>query len=246
VPAPEIQKYTPARDSNISSIYIPSGGFMEKTVRTVPAILTNDPALLRIMVAKTERFANYVQFDLMDGQFVPSTSITCNDIVTLKASLQWEAHLMVMNPENLVDELHKAGAQKIIFHFEATKTPKDVVNAIHDHGMKAGLAVNPDTTIEEIKPLVKFVDSVLFMAVHPGFYGAEFIPAVLNKTADFRKQFPEMEIGMDGGINEKTIPAIVKTGVDVIYIGSAIYRKPNPALAYRRLAKLASKCAAER
>ena len=145
---------------------------------------------------------------------------------------------MVLHPEDCVAEFRRAGAQKIVFHFEATSEPEKIIRQIRKLGIKVGLAVNPETPIAAITPLVKKVDSVLFLAVHPGFYGAAFIPEVLDKIADFRKAFPKMEIGIDGGVKEDNIVKIAQSGVDVIFIGSALFRQPQPAEAYRRLTAL--------
>ena len=102
-----------------------------------------------------------------------------------------------------------------------------------------GLAVNPETPVSAILPLTDKVDSVLFLSVNPGFYGSKFIPEVLDKIAAFRKAHPRLEIGIDGGVKENNIVQIAETGVNVIYIGSAVYRQPDPADAYRRLTRLA-------
>ncbi len=120
------------------------------------------------------------------------------------------------------------------------KDPAATIEAVKRLGMKAGIALNPGTSNDEVAPFVDKLDSVLFMSVNPGFYGAPFIPEVLDKVRDFRRRFPGMEIGLDGGVNEKTIPDIVKSGVDVIYIGSAVFRQPDPGEAFRRLTKLAN------
>lgn len=216
---------------------------MQRTIQTVPAILTEDPAALQKMATLTETFTDFVQFDLMDGKFVPSTSVSCADIAALKTTLKWEAHIMVLNPEQQIEDFQRAGAQKIVFHYEATPTPATMIEKIHLAGLEAGLAVNPDTTIDEITPFIDSVDSVLFMAVVPGFYGAKFIPEVLDKIKVFKKRYPNKETGLDGGVNGDTIPDIVKAGVDVIYIGSAIYRQPDPGAAYRKLAALANESA---
>jgi len=209
------------------------------TIRTVPAILTDDPIALGKMVLQTESFTDFAQFDIMDGQFVPSTSITCRQIVALETRLSWEVHLMVMHPEQYLEEFKKAGAQKIVFHYEATPAPESVIDRIKKLEMQVGLAVNPETPVSVITPLVNTLDSVLFLSVYPGYYGAKFIPEVLNKISDFRKAHPVMEVGIDGGIKDSNIAEIAATGVNVIYIGSAIYLQPDPADSYRRLTKLA-------
>jgi ribulose-phosphate 3-epimerase len=212
---------------------------MSKTIRTVPAILTDDPLALGKMVLQAESFTNLVQFDIMDGQFVPSQSVSCKQIAELQPKLTWEVHLMVLHPENCLEEFRQAGAHKIVFHYEATASPDEIIKQIKNLGMQAGLAVNPRTSTSVITPLIKNLDSVLFLSVNPGFYGAPFIPEVLEKIVTFHKAHPEMEIGIDGGIKESNIAQIAQTGVDVIYIGSAVFMQPQPAESYRRLTKLA-------
>jgi len=212
---------------------------VSKKIQTVPAILTEDPRALENMVRQTETFTSYAQFDIMDGQFVPSLSVSCEQIAGLKTSLTWEAHLMVLHPENCLEEFKQAGAQKIIFHYEATPSPDQIIRQIKNLGMEAGLAINPETPIDAITPLLSELDSVLFLSVNPGFYGAKFIPGVLDKIVAFRKAHPKIEIGIDGGIKEGNIADIARTGVNVICVGSAIFQQPEPGESYRRLTALA-------
>lgn len=212
---------------------------MSSIIRAVPAILTDDPEALETLVRQTETFTSYAQFDIMDGQFVPSRSVTCEHIAALTMKLNWEAHLMVLHPETYLEDFRRAGAQKIVFHYEAASSPREVISLVKNLGMSAGLAVNPETAIAAITPLVNEVDSVLFLSVNPGFYGSEFIPEVLDKIAAFRRAQPDLEIGIDGGVKESNIARIARTGVDVIYIGSAIFRQPQPGESFRRLLALA-------
>jgi len=146
---------------------------------------------------------------------------------------------MVLHPETHLKDFQRAGAQKIVFHYEATSSPQEVISQIRNLGMRAGLAVNPETPISTITPLTSEVDSVLFLSVNPGFYGAKFIPEVLEKIAAFRSAQPNLEIGIDGGIKEGNIAQIARTGVDIIYIGSAIFLQPEPGESYRRLLAMA-------
>jgi ribulose-phosphate 3-epimerase len=207
--------------------------------RIVPAILTDDPRTLVELVRQAESFTDFAQFDVMDGEFVPSRSVSCAQIAAVKTKMKWEAHLMVLSPEECLADFQQARAQKIVFHYEAAPAPDKVIRKIKSLGMKSGLAVNPETTIAAFAPLVKEVDSVLFLSVNPGYYGAKFIPEVLEKIKDFRRLYPGTETGIDGGVKESNIVQIARTAVDVIYIGSAIFLQPDPAGAYRRLKKLA-------
>lgn len=219
---------------------------MKREVRVVPAILTDDSGALEKLVRKTETFTDYAQFDIMDGKFVPSLSVTDKQIAALEIKLTWEVHLMVLNPEKYLKSYQQAGAQKIVFHYEATPHPERVISEIRELGVKVGIALNPETPIYAIAPLVAEVDSVLFLTVNPGFYGSKFLPEVLDKVDDFRKAYPDMEIGVDGGIKEGNIGLVAWMGVDVIFVGSAISLQPDPAEAYRRLLKLAQEGARRR
>jgi ribulose-phosphate 3-epimerase len=214
---------------------------MAKRIRILPAILTEDPAELEKMVRLTETFTDSAQLDIMDGKFVPSQSITFKQMAAIKTRLSWEAHLMVFHPEDYLEDFRKAGAKKIVFHFEATPTPRLVIRIIKKLGMQAGLAINPETPIEKFSNLINQVDSVLFLSVNPGFYGAKFIPEVLEKISALRNTDPNIEIGIDGGIKENNIITIAQTGVNVVCVGSAIFLQPNPGAAYRKLKQLAEK-----
>jgi len=211
---------------------------MAQKIRIVPAILTDDPKALEKFVRDTESFTNFAQIDIMDGNFVPSHSISFKDIAPLKPKFQWEAHLMVQHPENYLEGFKEAGAQKIVFHFEAKTDREKTIKQSRESGMRVGLAVNPKTTIKEFAPLVELVDSVLFLSVEPGFYGAKFIPEVLDKIIEFRKAFPKTSTSIDGGVKEENIRDIAQTGVEVICVGSAIFNRSDPADAYRRLVEL--------
>lgn len=212
---------------------------MSKINRVVPAILTDDPRALETMVRQAETFTDYAQFDFMDGQFVPSRSVTWEQVAALPMQLNWEAHIMVLHPEDYLSRFRQAGAQKVIFHYEATLSPPEVISLARKLGLKVGLAVNPETAVADFRPLVAAVDSVLFLSVHPGFYGAKFIPEVLDRVRELRRLYAELEIGIDGGVKENNISFIARSGVDVIYVGSAIFLQPQPAESYRRLLALA-------
>ena len=211
---------------------------MSRAIQVVPAILTNDPESLETMVRQAETFTDYVQFDIMDGQFVPSKSITGDQLAGLSTKLNWEVHLMVLRPEDYLPDLQQAGAQKVIFHYEATSSPQKVISQARDLGMAAGLAVNPETSVTDILPLVDKVNSVLFLTVHPGFYGSKFLPEVMEKVTELRRTRSEIEIEVDGGIKESNIIPVAQTGVNVIFVGSAVFLQPQPGESPRHLQEL--------
>ena len=201
----------------------------------IPAILTDDSKALETMARQSASFTNFVQIDIMDGKFVPSRSVTWQQLSTINLNFTWEAHLMVTQPEEYLAGFKKARASRIIFHYEATRAPQKVIKSIRSLGLEVGIAINPGTPTSAILPLANLVDIVLFLSVNPGFYGGKFIPAVLDKIREFRKLRPEVETGIDGGIKENNIVEIANTGVNCICVGSAIFRAPDPATNFRRL-----------
>ena len=217
-----------------------------KSIRVVPAILTEDPEALKTMLRQSETFTDFAQVDIMDGQFVPSRSITWEHIAGISTKLKWEAHLMVVRPEDQFEGFKQAGAQKVVFHYEATSSPRDVISAARNLGLEVGLAVNPETPVADILPFAGEIDSVLFLSVNPGFYGSKFIPEVLDKLGAFRKAQPDMEIGIDGGIKESNIIQIARSGADVICVGSAIFVQPDPGESFRRLSSIVQEASRHR
>ena len=211
---------------------------MNRNIRVVPAILTDDPMTLEKMVHQAKNFTDCVQIDIMDGRFVPSRSVTWEQVADLSVKLNWEAHLMVMQPEKCLKGFKQAGASKIIFHHEATTSPHDVISRIKNLGLEVGLAVNPDTPVSAIVPCINEIDSILLLTVTPGFYGSQFIPEVMDKVAELRSIQPEIEIGVDGGVKENNIREIASAGVDYICVGSAVFMQTDPAESYRRLQSL--------
>jgi len=211
--------------------------------RVVPAVLTDNPAALVSMMRQAECFTGWVQIDIMDGLFVPSVSITSQDIAGAGVKIGWEAHLMVKDPEKYIEDFHNAGAKSIVVHYESVKeSASDVIEHITSLGMRAGLAVNPETPATVLDDnLVNRLESVLFLAVHPGFYGAKFIPEILDKISLFHRLCPGVRIGIDGGIKAGNIIQVARSGVNEICVGSAIFGQPNPAASFNELTALAHK-----
>ncbi len=200
----------------------------------VPAILTSDRDEFIKMLDICSRFTNFAQIDIMDGKFVPSSSIGIDVISSIKFPLESEAHLMVEDPLRWVDSFKRFGARRIIFHYEIEGDKIGIIKAIKEKNIAVGVALNPDTPFESIEGIVNEVDSILFMSVVPGFYGSPFIPRVLEKITMFRKKYPHKEIGIDGGVKLDNVKGVKKSGVDYICVGSAILKQPSPELAYKK------------
>jgi ribulose-phosphate 3-epimerase len=211
---------------------------MTMKTRIVPAVLTEDPQDLTRMLRLAVTYTDFVQIDIMDGQFVPSRSITWREIQRVTPRPGWEAHLMIKSPEKELVNYQKAGAIKAVFHYEATSQQDTVIATARKLGIKIGMAINPETSVTTILPLADKVDGILFLSVHPGFYGAKYIPEVLNKVRELHRLRPDLSLGIDGGINEKNLLEVASSGVTEICVGSGIFRQADPAAAYRKLSAM--------
>ncbi len=209
-------------------------------MRITPAVLANSAEELASLVRTAETFTDYVQFDFMDGLFVPSTSASVNDLAELSPKLRSEAHLMVKDPLSYLAGLKIAGTERVIFHFEAVNDPEGVIGSIRESGFETGLAINPETPNDAFDRLISEVDAVLFLAVNPGFYGAPFIPEVMDKIRDLRTKHPHTELGVDGGIKKENIEEVAASGVDYICIGSALFNQKDPKSAFQEFVSIVS------
>lgn len=193
--------------------------------RIIPSILAADFSHLQKEVDSVAS-ADGLQIDVMDGHFVPNLSFGAEIIEDLKTNLPFDVHLMVQNPADRIQEFLDAKAQNITFHAEAvrdTKERKKLIESIHKGGATAGIAINPDTPIEEIEDVLEVVDLVLVMSVHPGFSGQLFIPDVLKKVREVRNRFSDLEIQMDGGITVENAAQCREAGANNLVAASAIF-----------------------
>jgi ribulose-phosphate 3-epimerase len=204
----------------------------------IPALLTSDKQELIEMVNLCADFTNYVQIDIMDGEFVPSKSVELKGLAGWKSRCRCEAHLMVKDPLAWIKAFKGIGAERILYHFEIEKDHDQIIAKIKEAGLEAGIAVNPQTTIDEFQYLIKKLDAVLFMSVNPGFYGAPFIPEVLAKIKEFKKRYPDKLTVIDGGVKLDNLRIVKASGVDHICVGSAILKADNPKQAFQDFTKL--------
>ena len=208
-------------------------------MKIVPAILTDNSKNLKRMLGQAETFTDFVQIDFMDGDFVPSKSIGPEDLAAIEMRIGWEAHLMVKDPIGYLPSLNKGGLKRVIFHWEAVTHPESIVSAIRDLELAVGLAINPETALSEFEDFVPRIDSVLFLSVHPGFYGSPFVEEVLEKIREFRSRFPSMLIGIDGGVALDNIQRLKALKMDYACVGSRIFRHDDPRKSYEEFAKAA-------
>lgn len=203
---------------------------MKKTV--IPAIIAKNQRELDERIRKIE--SDVYQLDIMDGKFVRNKSIMFNFQIPPK--IKYEAHLMIHEPKRWINRNYEK-INTIIFHLESCKNPREVVKLIKGKGKKAGVAINPKTSVKEVLPLLEEVDMVLIMTVIPGRYGSKFIPRMLNKVRELRKLKPELDIEVDGGIDDKTIPKTLNAGANRFVVGSFLQNSENPKKAFSELKK---------
>lgn len=196
-----------------------------------PSILAADFKVLGQEMKKTEENgAAYIHFDVMDGMFVPSISFGMPVLASIHDATEqfMDAHLMVQEPIHYVEAFQKAGADYVTVHLEACEDVKTTLDKIHACGMKAGLAVNPETDVKELVPYLEDVEMILIMSVHPGFGGQKFIPESLDKIREVRAMLNEKnletDIQADGGIYVENVREVLDAGANVIVAGSAVFR----------------------
>ena len=196
-----------------------------------PSILAADFKVLGQEMKKTEENgAAYIHFDVMDGMFVPSISFGMPVLASIHDATEqfMDAHLMVQEPIRYVEAFQKAGADYVTVHLEACEDVKTTLDKIHACGMKAGLAVNPETDVKELVPYLEDAEMILIMSVHPGFGGQKFIPESLDKIREVRAMLNEKnletDIQVDGGIYVENVREVLDAGANVIVAGSAVFR----------------------
>ncbi len=175
--------------------------------------------------------ANSVHLDVMDGRFVRNKTFDHELVRKIDTPLRKVVHLMVNQPEKVVDNYIKAGAQEIVFHIEATRAPKKLINELKEKGISVGIALNPETPLKKVKNYLSDIDMVFVMTVHPGKGGQKMLKTPLKKVRSIRKSHPALDIAVDGGINDKTAHTAIEAGANILVSGSYIVKSPDPKLA---------------
>lgn len=204
-------------------------------MKIAPSILSADFARLKEQVSLVEQGgADWIHIDVMDGHFVPNLTFGYNVVEAIRphTSLPLDCHLMIENPENFIENFAKAGADYISIHFESTNHIHGALQLIRKNGVKAGIVINPGTSIEMIKPVLHMVDLVLVMTVNPGFGGQSFLNETVAKISELyqliQKHHYEYIIEVDGGIVPETAKICKEAGAEVFVAGSYIYGSENP------------------
>lgn len=199
-------------------------------VKVAPSILSADFAHLADEVSQVQKAgADLIHIDVMDGSFVPNITLGSPVVKSLRnmTDLPFDVHLMVEHPETQIDSFVEAGADSITFHVEAARHSHRILQQIKSHGIKAGIALNPGTSLAMIEELMEFADMILIMTVNPGYGGQRFIASQLEKIHMLHHTIEDMgfdcEIEVDGGINAETAADVREAGATILVAGSAIY-----------------------
>ncbi len=203
---------------------------MASVTQLVPSILSADFSRLGEQVREVEAAGiGRIQIDIMDGHFVPNITMGPGIVQAVRGctKMTLEAHLMISNPQEYIDTFAKAGADVIIIHQEASPHLHKLIKQIKSAGKQAGIALTPSTPIIMLQDILSLCDLILVMTVNPGFGGQEFIPEMLPKIAQLKQMLMQRglspDIEVDGGINEETIPQVVKVGANLLVAGSSVY-----------------------
>lgn len=200
---------------------------MSKKIIVAPSLLAADFSKLREEIQEVESYgAEYLHLDVMDGNFVPNISFGAPIISSIRkhSNLVFDVHLMVENPDRFIKDMVDAGADVITVHAEATKHLNRTIQLIKSYGKKVGVALNPSTPLDVIKYDLKDIDMVLIMTVNPGFGGQAFIEGMLQKIKDLRSIDSNIDIQVDGGINDKTSKLVKEAGANILVAGSYLFK----------------------
>ncbi len=197
---------------------------LKKILKLAPSILSADFSVLKNEINSVAN-ADYLHIDVMDGMFVENISLGIPVIKSIRkvTDLIFDVHLMIDEPRRYIKQFANAGADIITIHAEASDDLKGDLKMIKSFNKKAGVAIKPNTSLDAINDVLDLADMFLIMSVEPGFGGQKLIDFTLQKALSLSKIVCDKDIEMDGGINLENVESVLKSGVNVIVVGSAIF-----------------------
>jgi ribulose-phosphate 3-epimerase len=220
---------------------------LEQKIEIAPSILSADFAHLASEIEKVERAgADLIHLDVMDGHFVPNMTIGIPVVASIRkiTRLPLDAHLMIENPGQYLDDFIHAGVNWLSVHVEADVHLARSLQHLRDHEIQAGVAINPGTSLSALEEILPLADYVLIMTVNPGFGGQTFIPSMIKKINRLRdiivSNSYRTRIEVDGGIGPNNLPVVLAAGAEIIVTGSAIFSaQKNASEAVREMKGIA-------
>lgn len=216
------------------------------SILIAPSILSANFANLASSIQLVENDADLLHIDVMDGHYVPNLTIGPAIVRAIRqnSKLFFETHLMVKNPDLLLEEFIEAGSDRIVVHPETCPHLHKTLTKIKSHKVQTGLAINPseDINICNLEYLGELIDSVTIMSVNPGFPAQKFIKSSILKIKNLRQKLSSMglnciQIEVDGGINSETATSVIEAGANILVAGNAVYNANNPIEAIKSLRK---------
>ena len=202
--------------------------------KVVPAVEEKDAAAFRQRVAQVRQLTDRIQMDVVDGEFADIKTVFPNEVVP-PSGLKLDIHLMVARPMEFISNCIKLRPYTIIVQYESGDSVEAAIERIADNGIRAGLAINPDTPVAEIASLLGRVSHVLVMAYPAGMPGGKLQPKVFSKLAELRELKDSLEISLDGGVNSETAKKIAKAGFDIVYTNTYLFSGESLLTRYHEL-----------